>query len=93
MEKPVHSSPHSDALLAMEVQSKVPQNQKMTQSIHCFNSIKSEAAVRSQICKRVFIRDRLATPNDHVSIPGGESQWGLWLRNDPSMADIDSTAL
>ena len=56
----------------MEVQSKVPQNQKMTQSIHCFNSIKSDAAARSQIGKRAFTRERLATPNDHVSIPGVE---------------------
>ena len=56
----------------MEVQSKVPQNQKMTRPIHCFNSIKSDAAVRSQIGKRAFTRERLATPNDHVSIPGVE---------------------
>ena len=44
----------------------------MTRSIHCFNSIKSDAAVRSQIGKRAFPRERLATPNDHVSIPGVE---------------------
>ena len=49
-----------------------PQNQNMTRSIHCFNSIKSDAAVRSQIGKRDFPRERLATPNDHVSIPGVE---------------------
>jgi hypothetical protein len=44
----------------------------MTRSIHCFNSIKPDAAVRPQIGKRTFTRERLATPNDHVSIPGAE---------------------